>query len=207
MATIIPHTTRSAGTILTAAIYNSDHQVHITNATSLNSEVSGYGTIVSQNANAVAITGGAANGMTLGASTPSSVAATTLSTTGISTFGAQIRLPDGSSGTPSISFSSDANTGFYWGGSGEVRFTSNSSVVLDFTGEGIQALSGTAAEPAYSFISDLDTGMYRRSANQLAFATDGTEAGYFDANQKLNLAAGLETQDDVTINGTLTVTG
>lgn len=39
MATINPHTTRATGTVLTAAIYNADHQNHITNATNINSEL------------------------------------------------------------------------------------------------------------------------------------------------------------------------
>ena len=39
MAIIIPHTTRATGTVLTALIYNTDHQNHITNANSLNAEV------------------------------------------------------------------------------------------------------------------------------------------------------------------------
>lgn len=46
MATILPHTTRATGTVLTATIYNTDHQNHITNANSLNTElgtVSGVG--------------------------------------------------------------------------------------------------------------------------------------------------------------------
>lgn len=38
MITVTGHTTRAAGTVLTAAIYNADHNVHITNATALNSE-------------------------------------------------------------------------------------------------------------------------------------------------------------------------
>lgn len=36
MVTIVPHTTRATGTVLTAAIYNADHQNHITNATTIN---------------------------------------------------------------------------------------------------------------------------------------------------------------------------
>ena len=40
MATILPHTTRATGTVLTAAIYNTDHQNHIANANSLNVELS-----------------------------------------------------------------------------------------------------------------------------------------------------------------------
>lgn len=39
MATINPHTTRATGTILTAAIYNADHQNHISNANALNVDV------------------------------------------------------------------------------------------------------------------------------------------------------------------------
>lgn len=36
MVAINPHTTRATGTVLTAAIYNADHQNHITNANNLN---------------------------------------------------------------------------------------------------------------------------------------------------------------------------
>lgn len=39
MATVNPHTTRATGTVLTAAIYNTDHQNHITNASNVNAEV------------------------------------------------------------------------------------------------------------------------------------------------------------------------
>lgn len=41
MAVINPHTTRATGTVLTAAIYNTDHQNHITNANNLNAELAG----------------------------------------------------------------------------------------------------------------------------------------------------------------------
>lgn len=39
MATIIQHTTRAPGTILTAAIYNGDHQTHVTNADAINTQL------------------------------------------------------------------------------------------------------------------------------------------------------------------------
>lgn len=38
MTTIAPHTTRGTGTILTAAIYNTDHNVHVSNANALNAD-------------------------------------------------------------------------------------------------------------------------------------------------------------------------
>lgn len=60
MATILPHTTRASGTVLTAAIYNGDHQVHITNANSLNNELNGIadvaivtGLVVSNGSNSI----------------------------------------------------------------------------------------------------------------------------------------------------------
>ena len=43
MATINPHTTRATGIVLTAAIYNTDHQNHITNCNNLNAEL---GTVI-----------------------------------------------------------------------------------------------------------------------------------------------------------------
>lgn len=39
MATIDPHTIRSTGTTLTAAIYNEDHERHVSNAQALNAEL------------------------------------------------------------------------------------------------------------------------------------------------------------------------
>jgi len=38
MTTIVGHTTRASGTVLTASIYNTDHVVHITNAQNLNND-------------------------------------------------------------------------------------------------------------------------------------------------------------------------
>lgn len=54
MATINPHTTRATGTVLTAAIYNADHQNHIANANSLNAElIAATAAIIVTNANLV----------------------------------------------------------------------------------------------------------------------------------------------------------
>lgn len=53
MVTITPHTTRATGTILTAAIYNGDHQNHITNANSLASVVNAIPVISSYGADLI----------------------------------------------------------------------------------------------------------------------------------------------------------
>lgn len=47
MATITPHTTRATGTVLTASLYNTDHQNHVTNVTAVNNELGTLSTTVS----------------------------------------------------------------------------------------------------------------------------------------------------------------
>lgn len=59
MATINPHTTRATGTVLTAAIYNTDHQNHITNVSNVNAEVvTDTGAIAGHETRIVALEGG-----------------------------------------------------------------------------------------------------------------------------------------------------
>lgn len=83
-------------TAVTAATYGSASQVpvlavnaqgQLTSVTNTaiaisNTQVSGLGTMSTQNANSVAITGGAIDGTSIGATTPSTVGATTVTTTG-----------------------------------------------------------------------------------------------------------------------------
>ncbi len=69
MVTITPHTTRATGTILTAAIYNGDHQNHITNANSLASVVNAIPVISSYGADLIDSADASAALTTLGVST------------------------------------------------------------------------------------------------------------------------------------------
>jgi hypothetical protein len=62
----------------------------------------GLGTIATQNANNVAITGGAVNGTNIGASTPGTGAFTTLTASGTATFGGDVTLGDTSGDTVTI---------------------------------------------------------------------------------------------------------
>lgn len=74
----------SASKTLTATV-NAQGQLTAladTNIAIANTQVSGLGTMSTQNANAVAITGGAVDGTTIGATTASTVKATTVTTTG-----------------------------------------------------------------------------------------------------------------------------
>ncbi|UOF77672.1 tail fiber protein [Caudoviricetes sp.] len=90
-------------------------------STNYNTQWHSYGTMADQNANAVAITGGAIDGATIGSTTPSSVKATTLQATGPTTLAAStsslvpLHLPYGTE--PSSPVSGDlwsAYTGLYF---------------------------------------------------------------------------------------------
>jgi len=93
---------------------------------------------------------------------------------GLMTGKATLRMNDGSVTVPSVSFTSDTNTGIYWvsadilgvttGGTEAVRF--NASQQALFT-------DGAVGAPAVSFAADLDCGAYRVSADRWALVVGG----------------------------------
>ena len=85
---------------------------------------------------------------------------------------------DGSVSAPSISFSSDTDTGFWLSATGEVSFGSGTGQRMSFGSTGIRVIDGSAASPSMSFISDTDTGFYRPSANNLSWTGGETQGGY-----------------------------
>lgn len=99
--------------------------------------------------------------------------------------------PNGSAGSPSVTFSSYTSTGLYaytggglglsvpTGGDIEARINSvqhlNLTTALCYIKPPILvSATGTASAPDYAFLGDTDTGVYRRVANCLNFATNGT---------------------------------
>src|SRR3990172_2238956 len=89
MVTIVAHTTRATGTVLTASIYNADHQNHITNASTIN---------------ATAAYVDVANSFTGNQTINKSAAILTLKGTGNSSI--EIGRVDGTASTPTIEFHS-----------------------------------------------------------------------------------------------------
>jgi hypothetical protein len=77
----------------------------------------GLGTIATQAASSVAITGGSINGTTIGASTASTGAFSTLSATGVTTVQA------GTVSAPAITTSGDTNTGIFFPAADTIAFT------------------------------------------------------------------------------------
>ena len=90
----------------------------------------GLGTIATQAASSVAITGGSINGTTIGASTPSTGAFSTLSATGVTTVQA------GTVSAPAITTSGDTNTGIYFPAADTIAFTEGGAEAMRINSSG-----------------------------------------------------------------------
>ena len=97
--------------------------------------------------------------------------------TGSPSFTQGLKINDGASGTPSLTFSSDLNTGIYRAGSDDIRIQANGTDVLSATSTGAQIglQAGSAATPALNFLSDGNTGLYWKSSDTAPTFT-GTNA-------------------------------
>jgi hypothetical protein len=103
----------------------------------------------------------------------------------------------GAVGTPSMSFSTDTNTGFYSSGANQIGIASNGVNTFNFTttalaspttgGASITTGNGTAAAPTFSFAGDEDTGWFRAAANELAASTAGSERIRIDSSGNVGI--------------------
>jgi hypothetical protein len=112
------------------------------------------------------ITGGALNG-TLGATTPSTVAATTISASSTATFAA------GAVGTPSITTTGDTNTGIYFPAADTIAFTEGGAESMRITSVGDVVVGSTSALSSgkFSLITSL------ASANGIVLKDSATSYG------------------------------
>ncbi len=104
--------------------------------------------------------------------------------------------PSGAAATPSLTFSTDTDTGVYRHAADTLGLTTGGVARITISTTGLNVANNFAivldnnagaATPALSFAGDLDTGMYWVSANKMGFATGGTvratlNSGSFDAN-------------------------
>jgi hypothetical protein len=114
-----------------------------------------------------------------------------------------IQFADGSAAAPSITFTSDTDTGMFRQGANTIGWSTNGSQGLSFsTGSQFTLLNatplrvgdGSAGTPSISFDSDQDTGIYRAGSNQLNFSTGGVlrfgiTTGDFNFSTESNLNA------------------
>jgi hypothetical protein len=91
---------------------------------------------------------------------------------------------DGTATAPSVSFTSDPNTGIYRVGADELGFAANGSLVAKMTtttfglnGIGMAKLQNGigAGAPTYSFLNDENTGIFNEATDTIGLSTNGSE--------------------------------
>ena len=118
-----------------------------------------------------------------------------------------IYAPNGSTGAPSYTFSSDIDTGIFTGGSGRIDLSSNGTNTVTFDSTSMTATiltrvaDGAVGTPAYSFINDTDSGIYLDGTGAVRVAIGGN-IGLSIASTANTFYAGGENQFQV-IDGLL----
>jgi len=129
----------------------------------------------------------------------------------------ELKVADGTASLPSLTFTSDTNTGIYSvsqnvlgfavGGikrgelnnNGDWTITRN-LIAVDgkLTGK-VLVSDGTAGAPTFAFTDDSNTGMYSVSQNVLGFTVGGTQRGDIDNSGNLTMTGGV-TSTTVTVD-------
>lgn len=116
-------------------------------------------------------------------------------------FSGAVTVGAGSAGSPSLTFSSDSDTGFFNRTAGELNVAIGGSWIANFQSTGLKIYAGTgifnrngsAAAPSFTFGDDTDTGMYRKGADALGFSTGGTERVSIDSSGDVTLSTATPT--------------
>jgi hypothetical protein len=128
------------------------------------------------------------------------------------TVAAEILAANGAAATPSITFTSDPNTGLYNAAADQIGISCNGANVATIASTGltlaagadltvaaeILASNGAAATPSITFASDTNTGIYRSGADEVAVACNGAEVARFVTTGLSVTGAILVTGDVVT---------
>lgn len=139
------------------------------------------------------VTGASVLGATL-AVTGATTLSSTLGVVGIASFA------DGAVGTPSITFTSNSNTGFYALGSNRIGVTQGGAQTWVFTGAGdfgtaatgrFLAGDGSLSSPGFQFNADANTGVYRIGNDNIGIVTGGVKAIDISSSQVVTLASAL----------------
>lgn len=114
----------------------------------------------------------------------------------------QISITNGSAGNPSITFTSDANTGIYSVGADEIGVSAGGSLVASFVNTGSVVVTrfgdGSATVPSQSFFNDTNTGFFRDTADQIGIALGGVTAGQIAQGSFTAGVTGLTTSPTAT---------
>jgi hypothetical protein len=99
-----------------------------------------------------------------------------------------IRAPDGGIGTPSYSFSSQVNSGFYLPTPGQINIAIAGLRVTEIKSTGYYYNAGSQILPTLSFQGDDNTGLFHPTADNVAVTTGGVER--FRVNTTGNVGIG-----------------
>ena len=144
-AATVSQLTTAGATYLLKASNLSDVANAATSRTNL-----GLGTIATQAANAVAVTGGAIDGTTVGATSASTGAFSTLSATGVTTVQA------GTAAAPAITTTGDTNTGIFFPAADTIAFSEGGAEAMRIDSSG-NLLVGTTSANGKVTINQTDT--------------------------------------------------
>jgi hypothetical protein len=111
-----------------------------------------------------------------------------------------LMLPDGTFGAPSLTFTSDPNTGIYSFGADSIGFTTGGALrgAVSSSGRLNWVTTGTAVGPAFTTGNDPNTGLWNPAADQMAVAAGGATVLTVAATNAAGAGADL-----VTISSTL----
>lgn len=119
--------------------------------------------------------------------------------------GLQFQVPDGSVGTPSYSFGTDTDTGFFRSGANEFRAVAGGAAnmiwgpSLNYSRFPFLNADGAVGTPSYTFESDSDTGIYHIGVNSFGISAGGVNVatvsvGSFGING-IGTAGAFQTSD------------
>jgi hypothetical protein len=106
---------------------------------------------------------------------------------GTSRFDGVILGSDGSAAVPSISFTSDPNTGLFSQAADAIGVSTGGTERLRLITSQLLGSDGTAALPFWSFISDPNTGFFSQAADVIGISTAGVEQYRVDAVGNLTM--------------------
>lgn len=89
----------------------------------------------------------------------------------------------GAVGAPALSFTTEATTGLYRVGAGQVGVTISGALAHQFNAGSMLFPNGTVALPGLAFLADADTGIYRVGANKVGIAANGVLAAQVNETQ------------------------
>lgn len=115
-----------------------------------------------------------------------------------------IRIKNGTSSAPAISFASDVQTGFFRSGAGTTRYTAAGTPTVSFLSTGLEVTAGvitnsvgSVSAPSYSFLGDEDTGFFQNGVGAIRVAINGVEEFKFDSTGVQFISTSAVTQNAI----------